>query len=295
MIGSAIAVHRILGPHFQELTYQRALVVALRAFLLPCLSVILLCPSAIRAAFEFHPVSAQAAGMGDTGTAMAAGAEGLFWNPAAAAWAEKASAFGGHNRPFGLKEMETQALSAAGRLGRVGLGATYQGYGFALYREQVFGITIGVRVSRRAGLGLSVRSLHLTTAGQPARRWTAFDLGFRILLNDRLFAGATAWNAGGTRTRIIGQGGAFGLGMHIAPDLALLVDIQKEAGLPTGGGAGLAWEIAPALVLRTGIGGRPERLSAGAGLRQRQLAIDYAAAWHTVLGLSHRVSLSIGK
>lgn len=265
-------------------------------FFLPCLSAILLfCIPPTHAAFEFRPVGAQAAGAGDVGTGMAAGAEGLFWNPAAVAWGTGASAFGGYDRPFGLKDLETQAVSGAVRLKRLGLGATYQGYGFALYREQIFGLVVGVRISRRAGLGLSVRRLQVAVSGRSPRRWTAFDLGFRALLNDRVFAGATAWNAGGTRTGMLGQGGAFGLGVHIAPDLTLLADVQKEAGLPTGGGVGLAWDVASALVFRTGIGGRPERLSAGVGVRRARLSIDYAAVWHTVLGLSHRVSLSMGR
>lgn len=93
-------------------------------------------------------------------------------------------------------------------------------------------------------------------------------------------------------TALLGQGGAVGVGIEVLPTVTVVADVQKEANLPTGAGIGLVFRAHPALVLRTGAGSRPERLTAGFGVQKGELAVDYAALWHTVLGLSHRASIT---
>ena len=50
------------------------------------LILIITLPISAHAAFEFQPIGAHTAGAGDTGVALATGASGAFWNPAALAW-----------------------------------------------------------------------------------------------------------------------------------------------------------------------------------------------------------------
>jgi len=169
------------------------------------LIIIILLPCSIHAAFEFQPVGAHTAGAGDVGVALAAGAPGMFWNPAAMAWGKRVSVFGAYDRPFGMVELATQALSAGVRVGRHGLGATYTGFGFALYREQVFGLVYGLRVSQSAGLGVGMRVLQVMAAGFPTQQWAVFDLGLRVRLHNGVYLGAVARNAGGVRTALLGQ------------------------------------------------------------------------------------------
>lgn len=245
----------------------------------------------IDAAFEFHPVGAQAAGVGNLGVAHVTGAEGLFWNPAAVVFGKATSLFVAYDRPFDLADLESQAVAVSVRWGRQGFGGTYEGFGFSLYREQVFGGVYGVRVFDRVGLGVRVRSLALTVSGQENRRWLVFDLGLRVLFNDVMDWGVAAWNASGVRSGILGQGGQMGVTIRVGDDACFVASVQKEAGLPTGFGVGVQHDVVKRLVLRAGIGSQPERFSAGFGLRQGWFEIDYAGVWHTFLGVSHRVSL----
>ena len=250
-----------------------------------------LLPSSAHAAFEFQPIGAHTAGTGNVGVALADGAAGAFWNPAALAWGERLSLFGAYHRPFGIAELATHAFSAGLRMGRHGLGAKYTGFGFALYREQVFGLAYGLRVFQHASLGLGIRALQLSTSGMPTQHWVVFDAGIRWQMREGVFLGAAIWNAGGRHTSLLGQSGTVGMGIAVLPRVVLVADVQKEANFPTGAGIGIIYHIHPQLVLRTGTGGRPERLSAGFGLRKRGFAIDYAAVWHTVLGITHRASV----
>ncbi len=250
-----------------------------------------LLPSSSFAAFEFQPIGAHTAGTGDAGVALAAGASGAYWNPAALVWGKRISLFGMYDRPFGIAELATHAFSAGLRIGRHGLGVRYTGFGFALYKEQVFGLGYGLRVFQQLSLGVGIRALQLNTTGIPTQHWVVFDAGIKLQMRKSVFLGATIWNAGSRHTSLLGQSGTVGIGIAIMPRVALVADIQKEANFSTGAGIGVIYHIHPQLVLRTGAGGRPERLSAGFGVRKSGFAIDYAAVWHTVLGITHRASV----
>lgn len=255
-----------------------------------CQIVLVLLPSSAHTAFEFQPIGAHTSGAGDAGVAWAAGAAGAFWNPAALAWGKRLSLFGMYDRPFGIAELATQAFSAGLRVGRHGLGARYTGFGFALYKEQVAGLSYGLRVLQQLSLGFGIRTLQLSTAGMPTQHWVVFDAGIRLQIREGVFLGAAIWNAGGMHTSLVGQSGTLGMGITVMPQVVLIADIQKEVNFPTGAGIGIMYHIHPQLVLRTGAGSHPERLSAGFGLQKSGFAIDYAAVWHTVLGITHRAS-----
>jgi len=256
------------------------------------------CPSVIQGgdcAFQFHPVGAQATGVGGVGVAHINSAEGLFWNPAAVVFGKKMALFATYDRPFDLAALESQAISSVIRWKQHGFGGTYEGFGSELYREQAFGGVYGYRISHRVGIGARVRTLTLTVAGHQKQQWTVFDLGLRIVLNKTVQWGAVAWNATGVRTGILGQGGAMGFAAQLAEGANLFASVQKESGMPTGFGVGIQNQVVSSLVLRVGIGSQPERFSAGFGLQHSWFKVDYAGIWHTVLGMSHRVSLHIEK
>ena len=247
------------------------------------------------AAFEFQAVGARSGGLGDTFVGWAAGVDGVFWNPGAVAWGEGISFTGGYERPFGMAVLDAHAIGAVASTGRAAIGVGYQEYGFSLYRERTAGITLGLRVASRLGLGLRIRHMRLSIAGGAKRAWTAFDLGARIVLRRTVTLGLAAWNAGGQSVDVLGQGGMAGVGVEVVPNLALLLDVRKEGGRPTGVSAGMEYSLAHRVMLRLGAGGRAERLSMGAGVIHRGFQIDYATLYHTVLGLSHRVSLTLGR
>ena len=77
--------------------------------------------------------------------------------------------------------------------------------------------------------------------------------------------------------------------------MILVADLRKESGMPTGSGVGLEYRLRPGMVLRLGAGGHPERMAAGLGVRKGWVRVDYAALFHTVLGVSHRVSVHLGR
>ena len=113
------------------------------------LALFALFPSSAHAAFEFQPIGAHTSGTGDAGVALAAGAAGAFWNPAALALGQAIGLFGNLWTAASLNKPNWQ--HNAFKRWPVGLDVTawareYTDFGFSLHRkEQVFGLVYGLR------------------------------------------------------------------------------------------------------------------------------------------------------
>jgi len=195
------------------------------------------------------------------------------------------SSLAGYERPFGLRELETVSGVGSLRFGRVGVGVSYQGSQVA---ESESAVTAGIRV-KEVGVGVRVRQVQYAD-----RRWPVFDLGLLIVGRNGIPVGLVGRNTGGSQTGILGHGGM--VGMSVTRDrMTFAIDVQKEAGTPTGGAVGLEIRVSAIAAIRAGVGGYPERLTLGLGVRCGLAEIDYGILYHTVLGFSHRVAISLTK
>lgn len=247
-------------------------------------SLLLLLPTPTHAIGEFLPVGGRSAGMGDAYTALADGAEGLFWNPAAVA-TSGINAVAGYDLPFQIADLETAMGSAAIGIGRFGVGVTHHGSRIGTSQS---GLLVGMRV-KDIGAGVRIRQIQHRVDETRSRQWVVWDLGV-LVGGDGIYVGMVGFNAGGKRTGILGHGGAVGLAVTRAAT-TVTIDVQKEAGTPTGGGVGLELDVHPSVKFRLGIGGYPERITLGLGVLRAGAVIDYGISYHTVLGSSHRASI----
>jgi hypothetical protein len=246
-------------------------------------------PSTTHAIGEFIPSGGHSAGMGDAFVALAHGAEGLFWNPGAVSMGDGLSAAAGYDRPFGISELETVSGAGRVRFGRIAAGITHQGA--AEIGESSTGAIVGVRV-KEVGVGVQVR--HVRYDLNVGHSWTVFDLGVVIESKTGIRVGMVGWNAGGSHTGILGHGGMIGVAVTRSGN-TITVDVQKEVGTPTGGGVGIEWQVHRDVAIRIGVGGHPERMTLGMGVTQMGATFDYGILYHTVLGLSHRASMSVSR
>ena len=127
------------------------------------------------------------------------------------------------------------------------------------------------------------------------RRWTVFDVGMRARLRKAIDVGVRAWNAGGTDSGLLGKGGAIGVALQPVLTVWMVVEITKEASHPVGISVGGEYGWRDTLTIRLGAGGEPERTTMGIGVRRNRLEMDYAAIYHTLLGVTHRLSISFRK
>jgi hypothetical protein len=242
---------------------------------------------------EFSPGGSRSAGMGDAYVGWAAGAEGLLWNPGSVATGTTISAMVGYDRPFEIEELETVSVASILRFGRMGIGLQHQGLQASALVESVNGMTLGLRV-KEVGGGLRLRYISSQVEGRRSRNWTVYDLGILIRSTAGISVGLVGLNVTGKSTGILGQGGMVGLAVT-REATTVTVDVQKEAGTATGGAAGVEYRLSELARIRLGIGGHPERLIMGFGVKGIGAEIDYGILYHTVLGLSHRLSLSYSR
>lgn len=256
------------------------------------LLLLLILPTPTHPLGEFTPATARSAGMGDAYVGLASGAEAVAWNPGGVPMGARVSTAIGYDQPFQMRVLEQATGLAAVTIGRIGVGVLRRDSRVPGVTESTSGAVVGVRVGR-VGVGIGVRAVRFGTAGRSPRSWVAFDLGLHAA-GETVRVGMTGRNVTGNAIDVLSQGGAIGVAVSWGPT-TVTVDVQKEAGTETGGGVGLERAVSRSGWIRFGIGGYPERLTLGVGVRRGGLSFDYGILYHTILGFSHRASLGFGR
>jgi len=83
-----------------------------------------------------------------------------------------------------------------------------------------------------------------------------------------------------------------GVSVRPCAGVLLSVEIDKETRFPAELKAGCELRLIPALDVRFGCGRDPSRFAVGMGVHLSLLTIDYAFAYHPVLGGTHQASVS---
>jgi hypothetical protein len=83
-----------------------------------------------------------------------------------------------------------------------------------------------------------------------------------------------------------------GLAYRPSKQVLLLAEAEKDVERAAGLRAGIEYLPAPAVALRLGYASLSEQATAGVGVQAGFFHFDYAAGWHTVLGLSQFLSAS---
>lgn len=278
------------------------------------------------AAFLKIPVGARAVAMGGAYTALAEGADALYWNPAGVAslsgkqlgtthaelFAGMRYDFLGYVQPTSVGSIGTSMalLSQGGIEGRGENREPTGGFGAS---DAAFSLAYGRNLSRiPARVGLSVKYLE-SRIGADAARSYALDLGtlYRLPAQAPLSLGLAARNIGpGMRFQSERFPSpltlAAGLAYRLPAGLALAVDVQhKPYEGKTALGIGTEYAVLSALSVRagySGLGARSEGsssalsgvqgLGAGLGIRISRYQFDYAFTPFGELGNAQGVSLN---
>ncbi|MCR5887090.1 hypothetical protein LRS06_04720 [Hymenobacter sp. J193] len=181
------------------------------------------------------------------------------------------------------------ADNAAGRYGVVGI--TFQRFGDKLYNEQ----RVAAGYAYRTGVmsvGARVDMLQVSLEGLGSQRAVAASVGAQAeLLPRRLVFGAFLYNLNQARLASYEDERVptvLRAGLSYRPTEKVMLNAEVEKDLDRGAEfrGGLEYQALPALALRAGVLGLSEQVTGGAGLRAGRFRFDYAAAWHSSLGLS---------
>lgn len=201
-------------------------------------------------------------------------------------------------KPFGIKELSHQRISATIPTSIGGFGLHYQSFGFSLYREQNFGFAysklIGENVS--AGFKISYANYHIAASGNTGQVYSA--AGIQYTPTPQIRIGASINNPEKGYATInneeiqIPSYYALGLMWVASEELSFNLEFDKDSFHTALTKFAIEYKYRELLFLRGGINGKPVSINFGLGLKLKSFMIDYAASFHEVLGTSSSIGLT---
>lgn len=197
--------------------------------------------------------------------------------------------------PLGAVEPAAAGLPARTSHGVVGIEA--RRFGGILYNEVRVGAAYGYRLGV-VSVGGRLDALQVSLQDLGSRRTLAASLGGQAdVLPGRLTFGAYLYNI--TQAKLADYQNErvptvlrAGLAYHPSKQVLLLAEAEKDVERAAGFKAGLEYLPAAAVAVRLGYASLSQQTSAGVGVRAGSLQFDYAAGWHSALGLSQYLSAS---
>jgi len=195
-----------------------------------------------------------------------------------------------------LGEVEPAAAGSPARAARGVLGLEAQRFGGVLYNELRLGAAYGYRLGV-ISVGGRLDALQVSFQDLGSRRTLAASLGGQAeIVPQRLTLGVYLYNLGQARLAdyqdervptVLRAGLAYRAGKQVL----LLAEAEKDVERDAGVKAGLEYLPVPAVAVRLGYASLSQQASGGVGVRAGSFQLDYAAGWHSALGLSQYFSL----
>lgn len=204
------------------------------------------------------------------------------------------------SQAYGLEALRLGAVTYVQPLDRLTFALGARTFGFKAYRATHFWLGIAHTVypatQRPLQLGLSVRYQHVAIERYGAAGALGLWAGLRAGIFPWLSVGMAATNL--NAPRLAGRERLprtlhLGLAYHPSASFLLLLDVYKDARYAPDLRVGLEARALPFLTLRAGTGTLPGRFTAGFGLSVGSLQTDIAVEYHTVLGWSPALSITL--
>jgi hypothetical protein len=204
------------------------------------------------------------------------------------------------SQAYGLEALRLGAATYVQPVARMTVALGARTFGFDAYRETHLWLglarTLHPATRRPLRLGLSLRYQHVAIERYGAAGAIGLWAGLQAELFPWLTVGMAATNLNAPRLagrEALPRTLRLGLAYHPAAPFRLLVDVYKELRFAPDFRVGLEVQALPVLTLRVGTGTLPERITAGFGLTIGPIQADAAAEYHTVLGWSPALSLTL--
>ena len=263
--------------------------------ILPLL-LLLATPGTAWSAFEPVYAGARPVGMAGAFVAVADDAEASFLNPAGMSQVGRFALTSYYTRLYGLKELAQISVSGVAPTGLGHFGLFYHGLGSSLYREGAIGLSYGRSFGRRIRAGMALRRLNLSVRNYEGASAVVLDTGVLVDLPYNLRLGAMGHAVGrlmesgpaAEHPRII-QAGLSRTGDRLTVSFQL--DRHPRHGYTTR--VGQEFRLVESVTIRAGLTTDPSLFYVGLGFEKGHLKTDYALSSHSLLGITHRFSLTM--
>lgn len=267
-------------------------------------------PSLLMPVFEEVETSPRAEGMAEAVTSCPRDPLEAVYNPAGIAFLNGVQLKAFYKKPFGLINSAGASISFQNTLGTTALNARWLSVkgdyrssdsslissDAELHRELYVSFTHAVIMNRFFSSGVSVNTYSL----KQERFGTAYAIGLDAGVLGTLYG---VWKIGFSMKninspsvgkeypeylpRVIRAGVSF----QPADNINTSLDFRQEIGFPLRIAFGQEYGISEYLTLRAGIQTEPVRFSAGFSLNYTGFALDYAVIQHSVLPITHVLSV----
>jgi hypothetical protein len=229
-------------------------------------------------------------------TQNSADAFSMIINPAALANVKVAGAGVYGERRFLLSALNqyTAAIAMPTSSGSFGLQADY--FGYSNFRETQIGLAYGRSLGKNVNVGVKFNYYNLNIPANVSASAFHFEAGVVMHLTEKLHAGFSAFNpVGGVINKANDEKIASvyrgGFGYEASEKFFIIAEMIKEENKNVGVNAAFQYALVKQLLIRAGINTLNSQPFIGAGLKIKQLRIDFATAYHPQLGLSPALML----
>jgi hypothetical protein len=250
------------------------------------------------AAFERAAMSPRAMGLGNAALAASADAWTFFANPADVPFSGSFSA-GFFHIPglFGLGELQFSGGGLALPVDGSGFACAISRLGGRPYSETTLALSFGQELMPGFSVGLSGKMNGLSITGYGSCWDFTVDVGVRVECTKELTVSGLLTNATGTTLGASGeelpQELTGGIAYTPVAGVSCMVTASKELLMPLELRCGIEVDIMEPLNLRAGIVDNPSTVTGGCSIRIGDVSVDYACAYHWLLGMTHEIGISI--
>ncbi|MGH7450977.1 MAG: hypothetical protein ACRENG_06515, partial [bacterium] len=203
-----------------------------------------------------------------------------------------------YSHPFGIKELRLSSFSASASTVALTLGAAVIDFGNAIYRDRWYHLAISRNVlpKQRLALGLGATLRHLRITGYGDDSAMLLNFGTQLRLSESLTLGSAFSNflnaAIGQQQEKLPRSASLGFAYAPTATVTLQAEVYKQNNFPEEWRLGIEANPLPPLLLRTGIGTNPDRLTFGLALRLLKISLQFAAFSHTDLGWTQQFAVT---
>jgi hypothetical protein len=195
-----------------------------------------------------------------------------------------------------LGEVASEAPGQPAQASRGVVGFEAQRFGGILYNETRVGVAYGYRLGV-INIGGRLDALQVSLQDLGSRRVLSASLGGQAeLLPHRLTLGVHLYNL--TQAKLVDYQDErvptvlrAGLAYRPGKQVLLLAEAEKDVEREAGVKAGIEYQPTTAVAVRLGYASLSQQATGGVGVRAGDFQLDYAAGWHSALGLSQYFSL----
>ena len=180
------------------------------------------------------------------------------------------------------------------KLGAFSIGNSYSGY--SAYYNHVLRIAYARKFGEYIAIGLGFNHHFIKIKENGSRHLVSLQLATTISPTERIKIAVVIYNPIKQKLEknykeTLESAIKIGLAYQPTEELKLTIEVYKDLNYPIQLQVGAAYQIHPIMFLRVGAALNPTTLSAGFGLKAKQLQIDVAASWYTNLGIGPQLSL----